>query len=221
MDIQTTDSNQSSAANRDSDINLTPMSSSLDTPASPSSDPRPNHYGLNPQDDCDIPLVEILNINSTLTTGPPRSVTPDSEQSETDDVTESAASKDADPETIARVNAIVRYQKLTMFRFGIMLQSAPYVNIPLLAKVEIALLGRLCANVTLSCGYCAIDGLYQIRSPTTKPLLATVHPEPSRIPSCNTMLKLETVERPYCIQEFKVLFTMTSSLQQRMYAWRL
>ncbi len=216
LDMQTTDSNPSSAASRNNDVVPTPMSSSPDTPASPINDPQPTPYGLNSQDDCEIPLVEFLNIDSTLITRPPRSVTPDSEQSENDDITESIASKDVDPEAIECVNAIVRYQKLTMFRFGIMLQSAPYVNIPLLAEAEIALLGKLCSNVTLSCGYCTIDGLYQIRSPTTKPLLATVYPEPSRIPSYNTMLKLETVERPYCIQEFRVLSMVTSSLQQRM-----
>ena len=197
------------------------MSSSPDIPASPTTTPPPTSCGLNVNDDCDIPLVEIMNIDSTLPTNTSRSETPISDDSDNDAIIESPGSPDPDPETKARVDAIVRYQKLTMFRFGILLQSAPYVNIPLLAEAEIALLGKLCPNITLSCGYCAVDGLYQIRSPMDKPLLATMHPEASLNLSHSSLLKLETIERPYCVQEFKVLHTVNSSLQQRICAWRL
>ncbi len=162
-----------------------------------------------------------MNIDSTLPTDRPRSETPTSDQSNNDAIIECPSSPDPDPETRAQVNAIVRYQKLTMFRFGILLQSAPYINIPLLAIVEIALLGKLCPNVTLSCSFCAIDGLYQIRSPTDKPLLATLHPEVSHDLFHSYLIKLETLERPYCIQEFKLLCTVSLILQQRICAWQL
>ena len=96
------------------------MTLSPNTPASPTHTPLPFNFGLTMGDDCNIPLVEILNIDSTLPVDTPRSETPTSE-----DGAEVDSPASPDPEITERVNAIVHYQKLTMFMFRIFNTGRP------------------------------------------------------------------------------------------------
>ena len=77
------------------------MSSSPDTPVSPSNTPPPSGYGLNARDVCDIPLVEILKIDSDLSVDTPRSEAPSSDQDITEALVMSPASSNPDSETKA------------------------------------------------------------------------------------------------------------------------
>ncbi len=105
FDVNSGDSNQSPTDNtHDMSITSSPNrpSSSTTTTQSP--------IGLNTDDNCDIPIVEILNIDSTLPHNTPRCNTPDSQLSDSEVEIDDPASPETDAEIRSRVNSIVHHQ---------------------------------------------------------------------------------------------------------------
>ncbi len=114
----------------------------------------------------------------------------------------------------------ILFQKLVIFRLGVLHTAMPAGASSLLSEAEALLQPRLCSSCPLTCIYCAFRGLHQLRPGSATQYLGLVVPEPQS-PSWTVELELTTTDPSPTWMKFLVKPHRETTLLERLLAWRL
>ncbi len=185
--------------------------SSLLRSQSPPPSPKPSTSG-NPSQGLEGLAIEVVSRRPDDTTG--------ATSSDASHATHPGTVSLPTPMTPVEIVRQVLFQKLVIFRLGVLHTAMPVEAAALLSRAETELQSFICASCPLTCIYCAFRGLHQLVEGSATQYLGMVIPEPQG-PSWTVELELVTVGPSPVKVKFTIIPHQRTTLLQRLLAWRL